>query len=127
MIILIGAIPATILGIFGLIGIYIGVSNLTAQFSIDPLLLIIAGSLGVWGTVGLWRAALHHRLRDIWLSLAAGQVAIFLLLSFSTPAGNAPRPSEVAWLADSPHWLALVSLGPTAVIITLIIRWASES
>ena len=127
LLVVFGAIPATILSLFGSYGVYLGLSAAMTQVSVDSVLLIICGVLGVFGAVALWRAALGRRASDLWPSIAAGQIAIILLLYFSVPSAESPRPTEVGWLADSPHWLALLSIAPFIVGIALLIQWASES
>jgi len=105
-----GVLPALMLGVLAVIGVWAGLKTLMIQPHWLGLVLCIWGAAGVWGAVSLVRAAVGDATIKIRFGLYAGMFAIVPIM-----ITTAFEPG----LVDSPV-LFLVSIAPFLVACFLI-------
>ena len=89
--ILFGAIPATYLSWWALLGVYIGVIGVVNGTFLSGAVFIIWGAAGLYGTLSLWLIAFNRPSNFVVMGLFLGSVAI---LPISVSVYSSPISSD---------------------------------
>jgi len=92
LIVLFGAIPATLFGVLAAMATVVGGLEFYHDPSLLELVLVLAGAFGVWGALSLWRAVYGVPVVKLRLGLAAGiaSALTFQFLVFHFDDGSIP-------------------------------------
>ena len=91
---ILGALPATALGVIAFMGVTAGIHGFT-QYNAGAAVFLVWGSLGVAGVAGLWLAALGQDSRSATVLIVCGLIAAAPLVALGLIAASASEPS---WL-----------------------------
>ena len=124
--IVLGALPATWLGIFAAMGVWIGVITVVANVTSGDLmgtagavLIVMWSTLGLYGAVALWAVGVGFVNTFSMLGLVAGLLAAFPFVMFIVLTGDMGL-SEIAVLLPTVvagAWLYRMHAGDDAVAI----------